>query len=293
MVGNGLHNVEPLHVSRKSNHHPSVAGKGFDKTVVFRQVQQIEIYLDNSSALQKAHARFGGSQGLLRSAAQSVAESGGGDHPAGPGKSGDHEAIALKQFAFDAGLLINIEIINAVFAEVPMLGGKEHRVAFIPEEGRVIKDADVQALATESLYDYLTDLLLSNHFFDDDLQLLGCYSTGERVHIVTSQPYVNGTHPDWTQLKFGMVAQGLRAPFPNAQGGNFIIDDELLGEVDVFDLHVNNVIRDKDGWRHPIDAHFYFDDRVSRASAIHRLGLDSVFGPTALAASGLTRAKRK
>jgi hypothetical protein len=161
----------------------------------------------------------------------------------------------LKQFAFDAGLWINIEIINAVFAEVPMLGGKEHRVAFIPVEGRVFKDADVQALATESLYDYLTDLLLSNYFFDDDLQLLGCYSTGERVHIVTSQPYVNGAHPDWTELKLGMGAQGLRAPFPNARGGNFIIDDEVLGEVDVF-------------------------------------GLDSVFGPTPLAASRSTRAKR-
>jgi hypothetical protein len=57
--------------------------------------------------------------------------------------------------------------VKALFAASPMRGGNEHRVAFLPDEERVIKDADVHALATESLYDYLTDLLLSNHYFDD------------------------------------------------------------------------------------------------------------------------------
>lgn len=173
-----------------------------------------------------------------------------------------------------------------------MRGGKEHRVAYLPDNGRVIKDADAHALATESLYDYLTDLLLSNHYFDDDLQLLGCYEDGgQRLHIVISQPYVDGTHPDWLELKSGLVAQGLRDPHPRSQGGNFIVDDEMIGEVDVFDLHVNNVIRDATGWLHPIDAHFYFGDRASRMAALRKLGLDRVTGPTSLAASGLPRAR--
>lgn len=182
--------------------------------------------------------------------------------------------------------------VKALLGANPMRGGKEHRVAYLQAEGRVLKVADVHALATESLYDYLTDLLLCNRFFDDDLQMLGCYEEGGRLHLVISQPYVNGTHPDWTELKTGLVAQGLRDPYPRSQGGNFIIDDDMLGAVNVFDLHVNNVIRDSTGWLHPIDAHFYFDDRAARTVALQKLGLDRVSGPTALAASGVPRDKR-
>ena len=177
--------------------------------------------------------------------------------------------------------------VKALLEANPMRGGKEHRVAYLQDEGRVVKVADVHALATESLYDYLTDLLLCNRFFDDDIQMLGCYEAGERMNLVISQPYVNGTHPDWTELKAGLVAQGLRDPAPRSQGGNFIIDHDVLGAVDVFDLHVNNVIRDASGWLHPIDAHFYFDDRAARNVALQQLGLDRISGPTPLAASGL------
>lgn len=156
-----------------------------------------------------------------------------------------------------------------------MRGGREHQVAYLPAQGRVIKDADLHALATESIYDYLTDLVLSNHYFEDDLQLIGCYENLGRLHVVISQPYVDGVHPSWDELKAGLVRQGLRDPHPRSLGGNFIIDDETLGEVDVFDLHVNNVIQDTTGWLHPIDAHFYFDDRVSRIRALKMLGLNS------------------
>lgn len=76
------------------------------------------------------------------------------------------------------------------------------------------------------------------------------------------------------------MKEGLRDPYPNSQGGNFIIDDEAIGEVEVFDLHVNNVIRDRTGRMNPIDAHFYFDNRTARISALKTLGLDSVSGPS-------------
>ena len=251
----------------------------------------IELYLNSPCALEKAHLHYGGSQGLLRCAAQSVADAGSGDDGAGSGKSGDDEIRALRQFASEAGLWIHASVVNALLATNPMRGGKEHRVTYLQAEGRVLKVADVHALATESLYDYLTDLLLCNRFFDDDLQMLGCYEEGGRLHLVISQPYVNGTHPDWTDLKAGLVAQGLIDPYPRAQGGNFIINYDALCEVDVFDLHVNNVIRDSSGWLHPIDAHFYFDDHAARVSALEKLRLNRVSGPTALAASGLPRAK--
>ena len=112
------------------------------------------------------------------------------------------------------------------------------------------------------------------------------------MHIVISQPYVDGVHPEWETLKAGLVAQNLRDPYPRAKGGNFIIDDDILGPVDVYDLHVNNVICDPSGWLHPIDAHFYFSDEASRTSALQKLGLDRVVGPTDLAASGLSRCKQ-
>lgn len=263
--------------------------RGFDKTPTIRHIWFIEIYIDNFHALEKAHLRFGGSQGLLRCAAQSVADSGGGDNGSGSRESGDDEIRSLKQFASESGLWMGPAEVTTLFSAHQMRGGKEHRVAFLPNEERVIKDADVHALATESIFDYLTDLLLSNHYFDDDLQILGFYEAGDRLHLVISQPYVDGTHPDWDELKAGLVAQALRDPYPRSQGGNFIIDDETLGEVNVFDLHVNNVIRDAKGWLHPIDAHFYFDDRATRVAALEKLGLDRVSGPTALAASGLRR----
>lgn len=144
----------------------------------------------------------------------------------------------------------------------------------------MIKDADVYALATESVYEYLTDLLLSNHFFNDDVQMLGCYEVDGRVHLVTSQPYVDGDHPNWEELKAGLIRQGLRDPYPNSKSGRFIIDDETVGEVDVYDLHVNNVIRDATGRMNPIDAHFYFDDRATRMAVLKALGLDTVSGPS-------------
>ncbi len=45
-----------------------------------------------------------------------------------------------------------------------MKSGKEHRVALLPGQNLVLKVADARKLATESLFDCLIDLLLSNHF---------------------------------------------------------------------------------------------------------------------------------
>ena len=265
--------------------------RAFDNPAGIRQIYAIELYLTSPCALEKAHDYFGGSQGLLRGSAQSVADAGRSDDGAGSCESGDDEVRALRQFVSGAGLWMHAAGVIALLETFPMRGGKEHRVAYLEEEGRVIKVADVQSLATGSIYDYLTDLLLSNHYFHDDLRMLGGYEEGGRLHLVTSQPYVSGTHPDWTKLKTGLVAQGLRDPHPRARGGNFVIDDDVLGEIDVFDLHVNNVVCDATGWLHPIDAHFYFDDRAARMAALRSLGLDHASGPTALAASGLLRAR--
>ena len=59
------------------------------------KVHIIELYLDSPYALEKAHERYGDSQGLLRRAAQSVADAGRGDDGTGSRESGDNEVRAL------------------------------------------------------------------------------------------------------------------------------------------------------------------------------------------------------
>jgi hypothetical protein len=228
----------------------------------------------SSSPQQASDHRFlGGSQELLRRAVQSLADAGTGDDASGEGQSIDDEVRALSRFNADAGRELKAELTRASLEANPMRGGKEHRVAFLPNVERVLKVADARMLATESLFDYLSDLLLSNHFFDDDTRLEGGYSEGGRLFIVTTQPYISSIHPNWPELRAGLARHQLRDPAPRSLGGNFIFDDDLLGEVDVFDLHPNNVIEDASGWLNPIDAHFYFDDRTQRMGALQELGL--------------------
>ena len=115
------------------------------------------------------------------------------------------------------------------------------------------------------------------------VQLLGCCDSGGKLHIVTSQPYFAGIHPEWTELKAGLVDRGLIDPEPKALGGNFEIEDTLAGRINVIDLHRNNVMQLASGQMQPIDAHFYFDDFASRITALKALGLDAVVGPSDLA----------
>ena len=143
-----------------------------------------------------------------------------------------------------------------------------------------MKVADVGKLATESIFDYLGDLLLSNHYFDDDIRLAGAFEAEGKLFIVITQPYINGIHPEWPELRTGLARHQLRDPAPRSLGGNFIFDDELLGEVDVFDLHPNNVVMDSTGWLNPIDAHFYFHDKQARRTALEKLGLLTIPTPS-------------
>ena len=83
----------------KGREHPllSHAERAFDNLVPIKHLRAIELYRDNSCALDEAHLRYGGSQGLLRCAAQSVADAGRGDDGEGARESGDDEIRALRQ----------------------------------------------------------------------------------------------------------------------------------------------------------------------------------------------------
>ncbi len=235
----------------------------------------IEQFISITQALGQACAPIvhGRAAGFLRRAAQSLAHAGGGDDREDSGQSIDDEIRALSDLLSRKRLWLSVDEVMSLLEANPMRGGKEHRVAWLPDQKVVLKVADVRKLATECLFDYLSDQLLSNHFFDDEIQLLGGMMDGGRLQLVLTQPYIDGIHPEWEALKAGLIRQNLRDPAPRAKGGNFLLDHDLLGEVDVFDLHPNNVIQDATGWLHPIDAHFYFDNRAARIAALKTLDL--------------------
>lgn len=168
---------------------------------------------------------------------------------------------------------MDAEKIRQFFRENSMKGGSEHRVA-LWKGRKVLKDLDIQSKATESLFDYLTDHLLANHFFSDDVCLEGFYQHDSRLHIVISQPFIEGKHPLWRDLIQGLVRQGLVHENPQSKLPTFLIDGGSAGIITVMDLHENNVIVAKRGGiLHPIDAHFYFDDQAARVEALTKLGL--------------------
>lgn len=244
----------------------------FDKSSVMRLAWPIEPQVHIPRHFSKAQD-LAGSEELLRRAAECLADTRPHDSGVRPAASGDDEIDALIWFAWESGLMFEAAGVQDYMASHAMKGGKEHQVAHIIAMERVLKDLDAHAPATESVFDYLTDLLLSNYFFDDDLRIEGFYLHNERLHILTSQPFVKGIHPEWIDLKAGLVAQGLSDPQPRSHGGNFILPDPVLGDVDVFDLHNNNVIQDSSGRMNPIDAHFFFPNRATRINALRKLGL--------------------
>lgn len=155
-----------------------------------------------------------------------------------------------------------------------MRSGCEHKVARREAANRVIKDLDTQAIATESLFDYLTDHLLANYFFNDAVRLEGFYQHRGRLHIVISQPYVDGIHPEWDDLISGLKAQGLNHENPTSKTPSFVIGDTPAGAIYINDLHENNVILGSfSGLLHPIDAHFYFDTQAERIAALQEPGI--------------------
>ncbi|RYG57195.1 hypothetical protein EON80_28540 [bacterium] len=234
----------------------------------------LSAYASDPQARNKASERFGGSEGLLRIAAKAIEPSETGDTGAGPRTAADHEAWTLIRFAESEGLMLDVVTIRNLFERNKLRGGSEHRVALLREHQRVIKDLNVRLTATETLFDYLTDLLLANHLFGDANHLEGFFVDARNLHIITSQPFVEGTHPDWETLKAGLAARGLRHEAPLSKIPNFVLSTKEVGDIHVFDLHEDNVIHGGASDRmEPIDAHFYFDSVSDRIAALQALGL--------------------
>lgn len=169
-------------------------------------------------------------------------------------------------------------------ARNPLHGGLEHEVGVLREERRVMKVYDPRELDEDtwevfykpsgSLFDYLTDLMLSNHLFGDDLQLEGFYKEKSHLRVVISQPFVDGTHPDWLTLVGKLEEQGLLQEKPGSTQGRFWVDAGPAGRLLVTDVHEDNVIiNPRTGRAELIDVHFSAGGRESRVQVLEALGL--------------------
>ena len=124
------------------------------------------------------------------------------------------------------------------------------------------------------MFDYLTDLILCNHLFGDDLRLEGFYEEKGLLHVIISQPFLDGIHPDWSTLVAKLEDQGLLQQEAGSTKGRFWVDAGPAGRLLVTDAHEDNVIiNPKTKRAELIDVHFSFGSREARIRALRALDL--------------------
>lgn len=159
----------------------------------------------------------------------------------------------------------------------------EHLVVAIEGTNSVLKDYDPRVIDEETfetfykpaelLFEYLTDHLLANHFFGDDLRLEGFYEEHGILHVLLTQPFIQGRHPSWDEMVELLEAQGLVQENQGSNKSRFWVDGGPAGRILVTDVHEDNVIVTATKKAHPIDVHFSFPSRPARLEALRSLGL--------------------
>ena len=135
----------------------------FDRRPPVKHALIIEQFIPITQALQLAldDSVHAGAAGFLRRAAQSLADAGCGDASESAGESIDDEIGVLSDLITRKRRWLSADEMGRELQTDALKGGKEHRVALLPNQNLVLKVADARKLATESLFDYLSDLLLS------------------------------------------------------------------------------------------------------------------------------------
>ena len=93
------------------------------------------------------------------------------------------------------------------------------------------------------------------------------------LHVLLSQPFIAGCHPDWEEMVARLENQGLMHERQGSQMSRFWVDGGEAGRILVTDVHEDNVIVTSSGAAHPIDVHFSFRSRDARLLALQKLGL--------------------
>jgi hypothetical protein len=253
------------------------------KTAASERLQESNAKAQNSVVETKA--ANGTSQDFLRSAARAVASAGSNHSGDDSNDAADQEIRELARFGKESGLILDESIVLQWFSDVKntIKPGIEHKVVVRPLEGLVIKDYDTRLFDEETgavfykpaelVFDYLSDHLLANFLFGDDIRLIGLAEIERSLHVLITQPYVSGKHPKWNDLIERLERQGLEQESSGSSKAHFWVDGGEVGPILVTDVHEDNVIVDRNGFAHLIDIHFKFDSRADRMETLKSLGL--------------------
>ena len=245
----------------------------------------LPLYVSGTPNIFATDAVCGSAEALLRRAAKAVAGSGSHHGPGDPKDPAEQEICSLASFAHENGLILDRVGIQRLIGLNPLPPGLEHTVGVLRASKRVLKDYDTWLIdedtgemafkPTDSLFDYLTDHLLANHIFGDDIRLEGFYMAEADLHIVVSQPFVEGYRIESSsEFVEKLERQGLRQRTPSATPSNFYIDGGAADRLLITDLTEDNALyADATGLLHPIDIHFKFPSRKARLIALNALGL--------------------
>jgi hypothetical protein len=163
-----------------------------------------ELYLNGTDARTQA-ATLLGRQDITRAATDSLYVSGTGDTGRSPQEASriQKQRQQLLEFAYQAGLIMEGDKLTAWMAAHKIEPGREHLVSLDLDSNRVVKTVAVNAVKTvgddgqmapSTPYDYLTDHLFSNLLYDDDITLEEFFNVEGALHIVISQPFIDGPH---------------------------------------------------------------------------------------------------
>lgn len=260
----------------------------------------LPFYVSGTAALHAAFAAYGSPQALLRGAAAAVKEARSGNRgTASPAQTkpetsadlsagGDPEVNALVSFGEQVCLMLDpngmLSLYQSALAENRAGSpGLEHDHVIQLPSGRMLKayntrlideeTGDMAFKPTDSLFDYLTDHMLVNYIFGDDVRLEGFYKQGGALFIVISQPFVAGDHPLPEEIPSRLAKQGL-ALVDLKSPNEFYVHGGDAGTLIIKDVHADNVVLGSHtGLLHPIDIHFKFGGIKSRLAALRKLGL--------------------
>jgi hypothetical protein len=139
--------------------------------------------------------------------------------------------------------------------------GNEHAVWFYQADGesrvlRAVHEPGLHFGHSLRLDDYLTRFEIGNVLFGDDVRLEG---VDDRGFVYTSQRFVEGERPDFSQIYLGMSRMGWQCRRHNA--AEYQSPD---GRLILSDLHTKNaVVSSRNGLLYPIDCVFLTAEQLS------------------------------
>jgi hypothetical protein len=96
---------------------------------------------------------------------------------------------------------------------------------------------------------YLARLVLQNHYFSDDIQLVALINADQRLRVLTSQSHIHGEAAPYEEIKAWFQNLGFVQVCANDRIAWYLIKDNLL----IADAHEGNVIKTPEGDLVPID----------------------------------------